>query len=588
MGSTTTTTSSSAGSATSAASSTAADSSSSGGATGGATADTINIGLEQSPGGFNPNSAGANSVYTGYVDNVVNDGFVDVQPDGSLKPNTAFGTYEKTSDDPLTVKYQFAEGAKFSDGTPLDFDDVLLAWAALSGNFPTGAKDDAGNDVDLFTPASTNGFAQIEKPEGKAGDTSFTFVFKEPYADWEALMSGGVLMPAHIAAEQGGLSADNNGQALIDAINNSDTAALTPVATFWNSGWDFQPELPSIPDVALLPSTGPYKYDNATNGTLTVVANDQFWGTPAKTKTLVFKTVSAEEWVQAMANGEIDAYDPSNPTQDVVSQLDALGDKVKYETGESYSFSHVDFDSSPQGRFADLRVRQAFLKCIPRQELVDKFAKPVFDGAQILNLHEFLPAQGNYQEILDQVPSAKLYDTVDLAGAKDLLTQAGVTQPYDIRFIRSSASDLRGQQIALIKSSCDQAGFNIIDQPDPDVFTTLTTRGTWDAAVFGWSGSGLVASGQSIYVTGGDQNYGGYSDEKVDSIWNDVVRTVDRDSAEEKKAPMEEQLWANPYNATLYATPGLSATSSSITGAGFNPTQTGLTWNAETWTKSAG
>ncbi len=197
----------------------------------------------------------------------------------------------------------------------------------------------------------------------------------------------------------------------------------------------------------------------------------------------MFKFVSPEEWVQAMANGEIDQYDPSNPSQDTVSQLDALSSTVTYEVGEGYTFSHLDFDSSPQGKLADIKIRQAFLKCIPRQELVDKFAKTINPDAQILNLREFLPAQGNYDEILAQVPEAEQYNTVDLAGAKQLLTDAGVTQPYEIKIIRSSTSDLRGQQVAVIKGSCDQAGFNITDLPDPDLFTTLTTRGTWDAAL---------------------------------------------------------------------------------------------------------
>ncbi len=76
------------------------------------------------------------------------------------------------------------------------------------------------------------------------------------------------------------------------------------------------------------PPRGPYKYDNGSNGTLTVVANDKWWGTPPATPTFVFKVISPEEWVQAMANGEIDAYDPSNPTQDIVSQVEALGDMV--------------------------------------------------------------------------------------------------------------------------------------------------------------------------------------------------------------------------------------------------------------------
>ena len=551
-------------------------------------ADTINVGLEQAPGGFNGLSSAANSVYTGYVDNLTQSDFATIQPDSTIKPNTEFGTYEKTSDDPLTVTYTFNDKAVWSDGVPIDCDDAMLAWAALSGSYPTGKKDDSGVEIDLFTPASTNGFSQIKKPTCKPGDKTFTFVYDEPYADWEALTTGSLFMPAHIAAEQGKLSSADNGAALISAIQNDDVAKLKPVANFWNTGWNYQPDLPSIPDVALLPTSGPYKYDNGSNGTLTVVANDKWWGTPPATPTFVFKVISPEEWVQAMANGEIDDYDPSNPTQDIVSQLEALGDKVNYDVGEGLSFSHLDFDSSPQGKLNDIKVRQAFLKCIPRQELVDKFAKPVYPQARILDLREFLPAQAGYDEVLAQIPEATQYDEVDLAGAKQLLTEAGVKQPYDIRIVRASTSDLRGQQVAVIKGSCDQAGFNIIDQPDPDLFTTLTTRGTWDATIFGWSASGLVASGESIYVTGGEQNFGGYSDPTVDKQWKEVVRTVDRAKADELKVPMERALWTNPYNATLYATPNMTAQAATIQGAVINPTQTGSTWNAMTWTKSAG
>jgi len=435
---------------------------------------------------------------------------------------------------------------------------------------------------------ATNGFNLINKPTCAPGDKTFTAVYSEPYADWEAVFSGAVFMPAHIAAAQGGMSADGDGKALIDAITKDDTAALTPVGTFWSTGWDYQPDLPQLPDTALLPTSGPYKYDNGSNGTLTLVKNDKWWGTPGKTNSFVFKFVSPEEWVQAMANGEIDQYDPSNPSQDTVSQLDALSSTVTYDVGEGYTFSHLDFDSSPQGKLADIKIRQAFLKCIPRQELVDKFAKTINPDAQILNLREFLPAQGNYKEILAQVPEAEQYNTVDIAGSKALLAEAGVTTPYELKIIRSSTSDLRGQQVAVIKGSCDQAGFNITDLPDPDLFTTLTTRGTWDAALFGWAGSGLVASGESIYVTGGDQNYGGYSDPTVDSSWADVVTTLDRAAAEEKKVPMEKALWTNPYNATLYANPNLAAWTKNITGPVSNPTQYGTTWNAAEWTKSAG
>jgi peptide/nickel transport system substrate-binding protein len=547
-------------------------------------ADTINIGIEQAPDSFNSNTADVNSVYNAYVDNVTQSAFYKVQPDGSVKPNPDFGTYEKTSDDPLTVKYTFSDKAVWSDGTPIDFDDALLAWAAYSGTHPSGQKAEDGSESDLFNAASTNGWAEVKQLEGKAGDKSFTMVFTKPYADWEVLGSG--FMPAHIAAKQAGLSTDNDDEALVKAIQDNDTATLKKVADFWNTGWKYQADLPSLPDLALLPSSGPYKYDNASNGTLTVVKNDKWWGTPAKTDKLVFKTINPDEMVQALQNGEIDQFDPSNATTDMVTQLEGLGTAVKVEKGESLSFSHVDIDTGKGGKFADQRVREAFAKCIPRQDLVDKFAKPIFDGAQILRLHEYLPSQAEYEKVLAQVPSAKLYDTVDIAGAKTLLQQAGVPTPYKITFKFASTSQLRADQVALIKASCDQAGFDIVAAPDADVFTTLTQPGKWDAAVFGWSGSGLIAAGQSIYVTNGAQNFGRYSNTKVDDLWDQIVQVTDPADAVPLKAQMEEQLWSDLYNITLYANPGVTAYSSKLSGPVYNPTQYGSTWNAATWTKS--
>jgi peptide/nickel transport system substrate-binding protein len=553
---------------------------------GGVPADTITVGLERAPGGYNSGNATANTVFSHYVDNLTQSNFAVIDPTGQVQRNTEFGTYQKISDDPLTVTYTIDDEAVWSDGVPIDCDDAMLAWAARSGSYPSGQPDATGKDVDIFTPSNTNGFAHIEKPTCRPGDKSFTLVYTEPYADWDSLFTGPTFMPAHIAAEKGGLSSADNGAALIAAIESDDIALLTPVAKFWNTGWDYLPELPSLLPTDLLPASGPYRYDSGSNGTLTVVKNDKWWGTPAVTPRFIFQVVDPQEWVQAMANGEIDAFDPSNPSQDTVSQLGNLGDKVTFEIGQGLTFSHLDFDSSPEGKLADIRVRQAFLKCIPRQELVDKFAKTVDPAAQLLNLREFLPAQPAYQEVLQKVPEATQYDVVDIAGAQQLLASAGVQRPYDLRIIRTSTSALRGQQVELIKASCDQAGFNIIDTPDANLFTTLTSRGTWDAALFSWSASGRVAETEGVYVTGGKQNYGGYSDPDVDASWAQITKTIDEEQADELKVPLERALWTNPYNAPLYATPKVTAFVSTLHGPVVNPTQSGITWNAATWTKS--
>jgi peptide/nickel transport system substrate-binding protein len=549
-------------------------------------ATTINVAISQTPDAYNGDTANANSVYNTYVDNLVHSGFAAFNADGELERNEEFGTYEKTSDDPLTVKYTINEDAVFSDGTPIDFDDVMLTWAAFSGTHPSGEKDpDTGAETDLFQAASTNGWAQIEMPEGEAGDKEFELVYTEPYADWESLVDN--FLPAHVAAEQGGLSPEGDGKALIDAIRAKDTAALKPVAEFWNTGWNYEADLPSLPDAALIPSSGPYKLDNAVNGTLTMVKNDKYWGEEraGKTDTIVYKTVVDEEAVQALQNGDVDVIDPSSPTVDTKTALEQIGETVTVETGETLTFSHVDLDQRPGAVFEDLKVRQAFAKCMPREDMVEKFVKPVEPKGQVMDLREYQPAQADYDKVLKGAPAATENAKLDIEGAKSLLADAGKTEPVKVSLMYSSTSQLRADMVALIKASCDKAGFEIIPQPEEEWSAKLSQPGSWDAVLFGWAGSGLVASAESIYVSGGEQNFGGYSDEKVDSIWKEIVTNTDPEKVADMKTELEQRLAETQYNVVLYANPGIGAWNSKVEGVRLNPTQTGLTWNAYEWTK---
>jgi peptide/nickel transport system substrate-binding protein len=549
-------------------------------------ATTINVAISQTPDAYNGDTANANSVYNTYVDNLVHSGFAAFNADGELERNEEFGTYEKTSDDPLTVKYTINEDAVFSDGTPIDFDDVLLTWAAFSGKHPSGEKDpDTGAETDLFQAASTNGWAQIEMPEGEAGDKEFELVYTEPYADWESLVDN--FLPAHVAAEQGGLSPEGDGAELIEAIRAKDIESLKPVAEFWSTGWNYEADLPKLPDAALIPASGPYKLDNAVNGTLTMVKNDKYWGKEraAKTETIVYKTVVDEEAVQALQNGDVDVIDPSSPTVDTKTALEQIGETVTVETGETLTFSHVDLAQRPGDVFEDLKVRQAFAKCMPREDMVEKFVKPVEPEGQVMDLREYQPAQPDYKTVLDGAPAATENAELDIEGAKALLADAGKTEPVKVSLMYAATSQLRADMVALMKASCDQAGFEIIAQPEEEWSAKLSEPGAWDAVLFGWAGSGLVASAESIYVSDGEQNFGGYKDEKVDSIWKEIVTNTDPEKVVEMKTELEQRLAETQYNVVLYANPGIGAWNSKVEGVRLNPTQTGLTWNAYEWTK---
>ena len=67
-------------------------------------------------------------------------GFYYMGTDGKVYPNTDLGSYEKVSDDPLTIKYTINDNAKWSDGTPITTADAVMAWAMQNLNLNTGSK----------------------------------------------------------------------------------------------------------------------------------------------------------------------------------------------------------------------------------------------------------------------------------------------------------------------------------------------------------------------------------------------------------------------------------------------------------------
>ena len=116
-------------------------------------ASSISVAISQAPDFYNGGTSKSNSVYNTYVDNLVHSNFVEYSPEGVIR-NEEFGTFEKTSDDPLTVKYTINEDAVWSDGTPIDFDDILLNWAAFSGKVLDG-------EAEIFEPSSNNGYEYL-------------------------------------------------------------------------------------------------------------------------------------------------------------------------------------------------------------------------------------------------------------------------------------------------------------------------------------------------------------------------------------------------------------------------------------------
>lgn len=523
---------------------------------------TFNYGYEQEYASYNANTGTQAAVANVVVNNQVLRGFWYYSPDGKVAPDTEFGTYEKTSDDPLTVKYTFNEKAVWSDGDPIDCDDAVLLWLANSGT--SGEKG--------FSAASTSGYEDHGKPACADGEKTFTVTYKKVYADWAALY--GSFIPAHIVEKEGGV-AD-----IIKAADEPKSADTLKATKFYNTGFDMQPGQLK-PEVT--PSAGPYKLSKwSAKQSLTLEANDKWWGTPAKAKTIVFRYIAGPSMTQALQNGEINAMDPQ-PQVDLINQLKGLGAQANYKTADQYTYEH--FDVNYARAFKDPKVREAFAKCIPRQQILDNLIKPVNPDAQLLQSRFVFPFQPDYSAYIEGI-GAEPYNTVDIEGAKKLLDEANPesrTVRVGWRKDPAQLNKRRQDQVALLKASCDQAGFKIEDAGTPDFFDKAWPNGNWDVAMFAWAGSPLVTGSTDLFQTGGGANPGKYSNKKVDELLTQLNGEVDPAKQVAIQKQIDTEMWKDLMTIPLYAFPGVVATSKNAEGVEFNATNAGLTWNAYAW-----
>ncbi|MFJ3408236.1 ABC transporter substrate-binding protein [Promicromonospora sp. NPDC090134] len=543
----------------------------------------IKVSVEDEFLGYNSNTPETYSTYNSAVTERLFGGFWYFGNDGSICTDEEYGTYEALSEDPLQVEYTLNDEAAWSDGTPITYADYLLDWA-VQAITEDGKVTKDGSEVPLFNHISglTLGDYVPEGPQADSPDAkSFTYDYERVYADWKIQI--GSPFPAHVVAEQAGVSTEE----LVTAIQDLDLDVLKKAAKFWNEGWLSQPG--EVPDPAIAPVSGPYNFkaDGWEAGQyITLEANDKYWGTPAATKELTIRFVAADAQIQALANGDLDVIQPNGPTVDTVTQLEQLGDAVTVDTNQNLTWEHLDFNFN-SGIFSDsLEAREAFALCVPRQKIVDDLIKPIAPEAVVMDAREVFPFQDNYEDVVSQSYNGQ-YDEVDLDAAKEKFAAAGLKEGEKVRIGYAAPNPRRAAEVEAIKSSCDQVGFDIVDNAAPDFFDKDLPNGDYEVALFAWAGSGQIASGENIYSTTGQQNYGGYSDETVDEAWKTLAGTTDEAVHAEQTVIIEKQLWDTLFGIPLFAHPGVIASSSSLENVRNTAAQSGVVWNSEQWARAS-
>ncbi|ANG86036.1 ABC transporter family substrate-binding protein [Microbacterium aurantiacum] len=551
---------------------------------------------------MNGNTSFGNATANNNINYLVLDGFNYYNNVPELVENTSFGTYELVNEDPLTVTYTVNENAVWSDGEPIDAADLMLNWAALSraldtpdfdpGDFTdpeTGEFTDAfPEDVVYFdsgaTPESGMGLVS-ETPEVGEDGRSITLTFNEPFVDWDLVFTAP--LPAHIVAKKA-LGIEDNAeakQAVLDAIEGNDAAALAPMASFWNSGFNFT----SMPDdLELVTASGPYMIsDFQADQFITLTANPEYAGdNTANIEEITIRFIPDPlAAVQALENGEVDIIQPQ-ATADITTALEGI-DGITVTTGLGGTYEHIDlqFDNgrNPENIFSNPLVREAFMKTIPRQEIVDTLIKPIIgDDAILRDSQLFVPGAAGYDEAAANNTSAD-YAAVDIEGAAALLAESGVTNT-EVCVLYASNNPRRVNEFSLIQKSANEAGFNVTDCGSEDWGGLLGTPGAYDASLFGWQSTSLgVTNSLPTFVTGGINNLNFYSNPEVDSIISELNTTFDADAQIELQVEMDRLLWEDFYGVTIYQFPEVTAFSDRVTNIDPSILAPTIFWNAWDW-----
>lgn len=537
---------------------------------------------------FNPSTPAGNSDINAKVWYATHDTFAYINDQMEVVPNEGFGTMEKVSEDPLTVKYTLNDDLKWSDGEPITTDDLLLGWAVSSGYFDDATLDDAGDvasGTQYFSIAgSTVGVHDTQVPEVSEDKKSLTLVYDTPFVDWNLVWlinNTENSVPIHVVAEKAGVTVEDLVDAILTTPKGDPAAPVTPnpvlkaAADFWNTGFDVT-SLPDDPDLYL--SNGPFMVDSwEPTQSLTLVENPEYTGDhKAQFSTLVFRFVGdGPAQVTALQNGEVDVINPQ-AGGDTLTQLNALSD-VQVLTGPQLAYDHVDI--SFRGEFADPKVREAFMRVIPRQQIVDTVIKPVNPDAEVLNSQIYVTSQGDvYDESVKQNGS-DAYEEVDIEGAKELL--AGRTPT--VRILYNINNPNRVAAFEAIQATATEAGFNVVDMGDPKWSSLLPTDG-YDVSIFGWISPGVGnASIPQIFASFGGSNFTGLNDPAIDKLANDIQVMIDEGDLEEANMKVDKLIFDNYYGLPLFQSPGVTAHTDRVEGVTYMANQTGPVWNFWEW-----
>lgn len=329
--------------------------------------------------------------------------------------------------------------------------------------------------------------------------------------------------------------------------------------------------------------TGPYVATSFTAMTdVKMRANENYWGGAPKADTVELKIIDDQDALDmALANGEIDLI-----AQETANGASKFTDTSKYttDTVTTTRANFLSFNLKTEG-LDDLAVRQAINYCIDREGYADVvyqgFATPcygiypdnlAFGGADGLNL------------TVDSYDADKAKEILADAGYQDtdgdgILDKDGVNLSFKV--LTYSYNDNCIQLADMLQAELSQIGIELSIETQ-DVLDDPLASGDFDLAILNYAMAPIGTPSYFInmlFTTGASNNYGGYSNEKVDALAAEIGTTSDNDKVVSLTRELEQQVLDDMPFAFVADQQLIFVYSNKVKGVQINPTEYYLVTN---------
>lgn len=355
----------------------------------------------------------------------------------------------------------------------------------------------------------------------------------------------------------------------LDVISDIKTADNTLTITLSEPSNEF---LAYIMNCYILPSdyedqetapvgTGPYKFvSRSVQDSLVLERFDDYYGTKANIGKATFKVLeNADGLVLGLQSGALDLV--AHLSSDQTAQLD---DDFAIETG-SMNLVQALYLNNAEKPFDDVRVRQALCYAIDKQAVIDL----AFDGYGIPLGTSMFPSFSKYYD-----ESLTDYYTYDPAKAKELLTEAGYPDGFDMTITVPSNYTPHVNTATVLVELLREIGVNVTVQPVDwgtwleDVYTNRKFQST----ITGLTSDNMTARKLlERFGTDVGNNFTNYSNADYDETLAKALAAADDEEQTALYRELEKNLTENAANVYLQDMADLIAVRKGLTGLTFYP-----------------